>query len=172
MFQLAKYGTVVGLLRFSPSFLFACATSNRANLAFKTTIVKDSSNTNRYSIYGRGKQLFNFLPLQTYEKTFAEFPFLFIFIIPWLSKYYIMRSQAEDSHGVGCRGRRWYDKPRFLRVVGAALIGFNLALRKIWITLVFPKKPSALQYKRNTTNKHKLEMNIIPMVYWNFKLYY
>ena len=42
MFQLAKHGTVVGLLHFSPYFLFACATSNRTNLAFKTTIIEDA----------------------------------------------------------------------------------------------------------------------------------
>ena len=38
VFQLKEHGTVVGLLRFSPYFLFACATS----LACKTTIIKDT----------------------------------------------------------------------------------------------------------------------------------
>ena len=42
MFELAKRGTVVRLLRFSPSFLLACTASNRANLAFKTTIIEDT----------------------------------------------------------------------------------------------------------------------------------
>ena len=42
MFQLAKSGTLVGLLRFSPPSLFACAASNQANLAFKTTIIEDT----------------------------------------------------------------------------------------------------------------------------------
>ena len=66
-FKLAKNGTVVGLLRFSPSFLFVCAGINRINLAFRTTIIEDAHLTlaaipfkveaNNYSI---------FLPLQTY----------------------------------------------------------------------------------------------------------
>ena len=34
------------------------------------------SNSNRYSILSRGRQLQVFLLLQTYEKRFAEFPFL------------------------------------------------------------------------------------------------
>ena len=60
-------------------FLFVCATIKLVNLAFRTTIIEDTSS---YSIQSRGKQLFNFLPLQTYEKKIAEFPLLFIFIIP------------------------------------------------------------------------------------------
>ena len=42
MFKLAKHDTLVRLLRFSPAFLFACAASNRSNLAFKTTITEDT----------------------------------------------------------------------------------------------------------------------------------
>ena len=42
MFQLAKNDTLVGLLRFSASFLFACAASNQANLTFITTIIEDT----------------------------------------------------------------------------------------------------------------------------------
>ena len=38
----AKHGNLVGLLRFSPSFLFACPASTRANLAFKTTNIEDT----------------------------------------------------------------------------------------------------------------------------------
>ena len=37
----SKNDILVGLFRFSPSFLFACAASNRANLVFKTTIIED-----------------------------------------------------------------------------------------------------------------------------------
>ena len=85
MFQLAERGTVVGLLRFSPYFLFACAASNRANLAFKTTVIEDTHLT----LIGflskvEANNSIIFLPLQTYEKEFAEFPFLFISMIPWL----------------------------------------------------------------------------------------
>ena len=83
MFQLAKHGTLVGLLRFSPSFLFACAASNRANLAFKTTIIEDTHLTLAgipFKVEANNSLIF--LLLQTYEKKFAEFPFLFIFIIP------------------------------------------------------------------------------------------
>ena len=47
------------------------------------------SNTNSYSILGRGKQLFeNFLPVQAYEKEFAEFPFPVESIIPWLIAFF------------------------------------------------------------------------------------
>ena len=86
MFRLAKHGTLFGLLlRFSPSFLFACAESNRATLAFKTTIKNDAHLT----LIGipskvEANNSLIFLPLQTYEKRFAEFPFLFVSIIPWL----------------------------------------------------------------------------------------
>ena len=37
----AKHGNLVGLLRFSPSFLFVYAASKRADLAIKTTTTKD-----------------------------------------------------------------------------------------------------------------------------------
>ena len=85
MVQLAKTGTLVGLLRFSPSFLFACAASNRANLAFKTTIIEDTYLTLvgiPFKVEANNSLIF--LLLQTYEKKFAECPFLFIFIIPCL----------------------------------------------------------------------------------------
>ena len=84
MFRLAKHGTLVGLLRFSPSFLSLCAASNRANLAFKTTIIEDTHLTLAgIPLKVEANYSLIFLPLQTYEKKFAEFPFLFIFIIPW-----------------------------------------------------------------------------------------
>ena len=38
----SKNGTFIGLLRFSPYFLFACAATNRVNLAFRTTIIEDT----------------------------------------------------------------------------------------------------------------------------------
>ena len=76
--------TVVGLLRLSLCFLFACAASNRATLAFKTTIIEDTHLT-LIGILSKveANNSLVFLPLQTYEKKFAEFPFLFISIIPW-----------------------------------------------------------------------------------------
>ena len=65
-------------------FLFACAASNSANLAFKTTIIEYTHLT----LIGipskvEANNTLLFLPLQTYEEKFAEFPFLVISIIPW-----------------------------------------------------------------------------------------
>ena len=64
-------------------FWFACAASNRANLAFKTTIIENThlALIGFLSKVEANNSLF-FLPLQTYEKKFAEIPFLFISIIP------------------------------------------------------------------------------------------
>ena len=80
MFQLAKNGTVVRLLRFSPLPMFACAATYRASLAFLTTIIEDTHLTLiciPFKVEVNNSLLF--LPLQTYEKKFAEFPFLFIY---------------------------------------------------------------------------------------------
>ena len=67
VFQLAKNGTLVGLLRFSPSFLFACAAINWVNLAFRMTIIEDTHLTLAVILF---KVVANnsliFLPLQTY----------------------------------------------------------------------------------------------------------
>ena len=64
--------------------LFACAASNRANLAFKTTIIEDTHLTLIGFLFKvEANNSLIFLSLQTYEKKFAEFPFLFISIIPW-----------------------------------------------------------------------------------------
>ena len=73
----------VGLLRLSPYFLFACAASNKENLAFKTTVVEDTHLT-LIGILSKveANNSLIFLLLQTYEKKIAEFPFLFISIIP------------------------------------------------------------------------------------------
>ena len=79
-----KHSIVVGLLWFSPYFLFVCAANNRATLAFKTTIIEDTHLTPigiPFKVEANNSLIF--LPLQTYEKKFAEFPFLFISIIPW-----------------------------------------------------------------------------------------
>ena len=59
-------------------FLFACAASNRANLAFKTTIIENTHLTLAgipFKVEANNSLIF--LLLQTYEKKFAEFPFLF-----------------------------------------------------------------------------------------------
>ena len=52
-------------------FLLVCAAINRANLTFRTTIIEDTHLTLA------GKQLFTFLPLQTYEKKFSKVSFLY-----------------------------------------------------------------------------------------------
>ena len=65
-------------------FLFACAAINQANLALKTTIIEDTHLTLAgipFKVEANNSLIF--LPLQTYEKKFVEFPFLFIFIISW-----------------------------------------------------------------------------------------
>ena len=41
----SKKRYIFGLLRFSPSFLFACAAIIRVNLAFRTTIIEDTHPT-------------------------------------------------------------------------------------------------------------------------------
>ena len=56
--------------------LYACAPNNRQPKVWNDWHRRHTSNTSRYSSSSRGKQLFNFLPLQTFEKTFGEFPFL------------------------------------------------------------------------------------------------
>ena len=81
-----KHGTVVGLLRFSRSFLFACAASHRANFAFKTTIIEDTHLTLigiPFKLEANNSLIFCHYKHMT--KKFAEFPFLFIFIIPWFN---------------------------------------------------------------------------------------
>ena len=60
---------------FPTSFFVCVRRSNRTTLAFKTAIIGILSKVEA------NNSLF-FLPLQTYEKEFAEFPFLFIFTIP------------------------------------------------------------------------------------------
>ena len=94
MFELAKHGTVVGLLCFSPPFLLACVASNRANLAFKTTIIeythltligipsKVEENNSLFKVEAANSSLI-FCHYKHTRKKIAEFPFLFIFIIPW-----------------------------------------------------------------------------------------
>ena len=80
MFQLAKRGTLVGLHRFSPSFLFACAASNKADLAFKMTIIDDTHRTLAVIPFNvEANNSLIFLPLKTYEKKFAEFLLLLVY---------------------------------------------------------------------------------------------
>ena len=72
-----------GLFRFSVSFLFACAPINRVNLVFRATIIEDTHLTLAIIAFKvEANNSLIFLPLQTQEKKFAEFPFLFVFIIP------------------------------------------------------------------------------------------
>ena len=58
-------------------FLSACAASNRVNLVFRTTIIEDTHITLAaipFKVEANSSLIF--LPLQTYEKKFVEFPFL------------------------------------------------------------------------------------------------
>ena len=78
VFQLAKNGTLVELFSFSLSILFACAAINRVNLAFKMAIIKDTHLT--LAVFPFKVEANNsviFLPFQTCEKKFVEFPFLY-----------------------------------------------------------------------------------------------
>ena len=51
---------------------------NRVNLAFRTTIIEDTHLTPAVIPFKiEANNSLSFLPLQTYEKKFAEFPFLF-----------------------------------------------------------------------------------------------
>ena len=58
-------------------FLSACGAKKTSNLAFRTTGVEDAQLTLAVIPFqvGANNSLI-FLPLQTYEKKFAEFPFL------------------------------------------------------------------------------------------------
>ena len=74
----SKNGNFVELFRFLLSFLFACTATNRGNLAFKMTIIEDTHLTLAaipFKVEANNSLIF--LPLQTYEKKFAKFPFLF-----------------------------------------------------------------------------------------------
>ena len=72
-----------GLFHFPPSYLFACGTINRVNLAFKTTIIEDTHLTLAVILFKvEANNSSIFLPLQTYEKKFAvSIPLQSI--IPW-----------------------------------------------------------------------------------------
>ena len=73
VFHVGKIATVSVLIRFL-SAVFVCVSHNQLGyLAFKTTRIKDKTNTSSYSILSRIKQLFIFLALQTCEKKVAEF---------------------------------------------------------------------------------------------------
>ena len=75
-----KNGTLLGLFRFSLSILFARAAINQVNLAFRTTIIKDPHLTPAVIPFNVGaNNPLIFLPLQTYAKKFAEFPFLLVY---------------------------------------------------------------------------------------------
>ena len=75
-----KNGTFVGLLRLSLSFLVACAAINRVYLAIRTTIIGDTYLTLAaipFKVDANNSLIFS--PIQTYEKKFAEFPFLLVY---------------------------------------------------------------------------------------------
>ena len=61
-------------------YLVACAASNEANLPFKATIIEDTHLTLAViSFKNEANNSLIFLPLQTYETKFAEFPFLLVY---------------------------------------------------------------------------------------------
>ena len=61
-------------------FGLACAAINRVNLAFTTTIIEDTHLTLAAILFQvEANNSFIFLLLQTYEKKFAEFPFLLVY---------------------------------------------------------------------------------------------
>ena len=64
-----KNGTLLELIRFSLSFLFACAAINRVNLAFETTIIEDTYFTLAgIPFNAEVNNSLIFLLLQTYKK--------------------------------------------------------------------------------------------------------
>ena len=74
----SKNGTFVGFLCFSPAFLLACAAINRVSLVFRTTIIEDAHLTLAVILFKAETNIYLiFLPLQTYEKKFVEFSFLY-----------------------------------------------------------------------------------------------
>ena len=74
MFRLAKNGTLVKLLRFSLSFLFACAAISRVNLALRSTIIEDTHLTLAVIPFKvEAKNSLVILPLQTFEKKLSNF---------------------------------------------------------------------------------------------------
>ena len=77
MFHFGKSATVFVFILFSPSS-FVCVRRNQlSKLAFKTTRVKDTQLTLATIPFQVGvNNSLLFLTLQTYEKKFAEFPFL------------------------------------------------------------------------------------------------
>ena len=60
--------------------MFACAAINRVNLAFRTAIIEDTHLTLAViSFKVEANNPLMFLPLQTYEKKLAGFPFLLVY---------------------------------------------------------------------------------------------
>ena len=65
------------------AFLFKCAATKKVNLEFRANIIEDTHITLIGIPFKKeANNSLLFLSLQTYEKKFAEFPFLFISIIP------------------------------------------------------------------------------------------
>ena len=77
-----------------------CAASNKENLAFKTTLIEDTHLT-LIGILSKveANNSLLFLLLQAYEKKFAEFPFLFISIIPC---FMVVANTAKDDVDEWC----------------------------------------------------------------------
>ena len=97
VFQLAKNGTLVGLFCFSLYFLQAI---NRVNLAFRTTIIEDTHLTLTVIPFKvEANNSLTFLPLQTYEKKFAEFLFLLVYnFLPHPDHHGVVRGSGERAN--------------------------------------------------------------------------
>ena len=75
-------------------FLFSCAATNQGNLMFKTTIIEDTHLTLEAILFKVevNNSLVSLL-LQTCEKNFAEFPFLYsVYSLITLKKYKFYRN--------------------------------------------------------------------------------
>ena len=65
--SISKNGTLVGLLRLARTFLFACVVTNRANLAFRMTVIEDTHLTLAVIPFNvEANNSLIFLPLQIY----------------------------------------------------------------------------------------------------------
>ena len=80
VFHFGKSAAVSVLVRPSSAFLFARATKQSDYLTFRTTKVKDTKLTLAIiSFKAEANNSLIFLPLQTYDKKFAEVPFLLVY---------------------------------------------------------------------------------------------
>ena len=85
MSHFGKSAAVPVFVRFLSAFSVCMRRKQSGHQALRTTKVKDTHLTLAvipFKVDANNSLIF--LPSQTYKTKFAEFPFLFIFIIPWL----------------------------------------------------------------------------------------